>query len=359
MIAKNYREIFETLRDITLAKQERITDFNQGSVISSLYEAIASVVENIYIEGRIGYDDMLKSVPRLIFGFTPKAGNKASAKVVFSRAKPIESRTVIPISTKIASGGYVFITTESGVIEPGATQSNQVSVQAEDIGLDYNVPANTITSLSSVVPLDVVEVTNPVKASGGTNAETDAEIEARFKLYINGLQGGNTYGIKSAALSVEGVRSVSVEEHFPPLNNIYGFTIYVDDGTGGMSKELQTAIEDKMNGDDTSVNPGQRPAGVFCKVLSATPVPVAVDVTCYIYRVDRTKAESEIRLALEEEINGLGIAENVVLTSLILRLRRLGYVKDVKIATPKDNITITKSQIARFESANVILEEMQ
>ena len=358
MIAKNYEEIYNTLKDITIAKQDRITDFNQGSIISCIYEAVASVVESIYLEGRIGYDDMLKSVPQLIFGFKPKEGNRATAKVIFSRSKAIDSRTVIPISTKVASGSYVFVTTESGVIEPGMLKSNQVSVQAEAIGLAYNVPANTITSLSSVVPLDVVEVTNPVKANGGTNKETDAEIEARFKLYINGLQGGNVYGIKSAALAVDGVRSISVEEHFPPLENRYGVTIYVDDGTGGMSKELQLAIEDKMNGDDTSANPGQRPAGVFFRVLSATPVPVTLDVTCYIYRVERAKAESEIRQALEEEINGLGIAEPVVLTSLILRLRRLGYVKDVKINAPSDNITITKSQIARFETATINLEEM-
>lgn len=358
MIARQYDDIYNELKNITIAKQGRITDFNEGSIISSLYEAIASVVERVYLEGRIGYDDMLKAVPRLIFGFTPKGGQRASASVVFSRAKASDIRTVIPVSSKVASGNYIFVTTEVGVIEPGQLQSNNVAVQAETVGLDYNVPANTITTLSSIMPLDVVEVTNPVKAAGGTNAESDAEVEARFKLYINGLQGGNNYGIKSAALSVEGVRSASIEEHFPPIDDIYGFTIYVDDGTGGMSKELQQAIEDKMNGDDTSINPGQRPAGVFCRVLSATPVPVTVEATCYIYRVDRAKADFEIRQAIEEEINGLGIAENVVLTSLVLRLRRLGYVKDVKITTPKDNIDISKSQIARLETAKILLEEM-
>lgn len=356
MKIKKFEEIKNELKNIILSKQNKLTDFNEGSVISSICEAVALVVEQFYIDVRNGYVQALNAIAQNIFGFKRKNGSKATAEVIFSRSKASELETIIPINTVVSSGSYKFTTSAVGVIKAGELESNKVTVQAEEIGQGYNVFENTITSIDSVVPADVISVNNPGKATGGSDEENDVQMQARFKMYINGLQGGNVYGMKSAIMAIDGVRSLSIDEHFPPVDNVYGFTVYIDDGTGGLTTKLKNEVEKVIDGDNTSAYPGHRAAGVIGRVLNATVVPVTLKLKCYTYRIEDAKAIIEIKQALQDEINSLGINENVVLTSLILRLRRLSYVKDVKIEEPVDNVKIGISQIARFESAEIEIE---
>lgn len=99
-------------------------------------------------------------------------GNKAESKVIFTRtndAEVLETETNIPSGTKVkTSTNKVFITTQDAVIEPGYTTSNAVNVIAENFGYDYQVAANTITIIDSVVPDEVISVNNPTEAIGGT-----------------------------------------------------------------------------------------------------------------------------------------------------------------------------------------------
>lgn len=358
MITKNYNEIFKTAKDYVIANQNKITDFNEGSVISTIFESIARLLERFYIDTRNGYSENLNKIPQSIFDFSKKAGTKATAKVVFSRDVANSQTTVIPVGTKVGSGAFIYITTSTGSILPNELNSNQVPVIAENIGLDYNVAANTITSIESLLPSDIKTVNNPAKASGGTNEETQSELLARFKTFINGLQGTNIYGIESKVMALEGVRSVSIDEHFPLEDDIYNATVYVDDGTGGLTPELKQKVEDVINGDGTQVNQGARAAGINIRVLNATAVPISVQCVVSVYRVDNATANFDIRNAIEEEINGLGIHENVVITDLILRLRKLSYVKDCKITLPTDNVEIGINQIARFNDIEITLEQV-
>lgn len=355
MNVQSYEDIYNKEVACMVANQDKITDFNQGSVSASFLESFARVVERLYLDTKTGYTNNLKAAAYTIFNFKRKAGDKASAKVVFSRSAVKDYISTIPIGTKVSSGNFVFITSEPGTIASGEVNSNQVSVQAEKIGIDYNVAANTINSIDTILTSDVVIVNNPLKASGGTDEETETAMLSRFKKYINGLQGTNNYGLLSAVLGLEGVRSAAIDEHFPPMNNIYNMTVYIDDGTGGLTPELKDQIETVINGDDTGLNPGKRAGGINCRVLAATPVTINITGSCTIYRTEHAKAEYEINKAIEEEINSLGVNEDFVLTSLILRLRRISYIKDVVIDLPATNITINKNQIARFGTASITL----
>lgn len=358
MTTENYQEIYDKAKNYIIANQNKITDFNEGSIISTLLESFARILERFYIDTRNGYASNLNAIAQTIFEFEKKQGQKATGKVVFSRANPSSQITVIPTGTKVSSGSFMFVTTQQGSISSNEINSNEIPVQAVDIGLSYNVAANTITSLDSLLPSDIVSVSNPKKCTGGTDTETETEMLARFKQYINGLQGTNVYGLKSRILDLQGVRSVSVDEHFPLIDDIFNATVYVDDGTGGLTPELKLAVEDAINGDDTQVNQGARAAGINIRVLNATAVPVSVNCTVYVYRVETATAMFEIRNAIEEQINGLGINENVTITDLILRLRRLSYVKDCVITTPEENIEIGINQIARFDDIEITLVQV-
>ena len=356
MNTERYPVILERMKNHMISGQNKVTDFNQGSVIMTIFESVASIIAQAYVDTRNGYYNNLRSTAYSVFDFKKKNGKKASVNVKFSRATAGSNSVVILRGTKVSDGNHTFVTTSNVVIDIGRTESPLVSATAEDIGIEYNVEANTLTTIESTVPIDVVEVTNPSRAYGGANEETESEALARFKLYLNGLQGTNYYGIKAGVLAIDGVRSVGVDEHFPPKSGIYNLTVYVDDGTGSLTDSLKETVKTKINGDQTQENPGLRAAGIQVDVQSATNVPINISVTVKTYRVEDSKAIADVKQVLEEEINRLGINENVVWTNIILALRRISYVKDVSdllVNGGNDNVQIGKSQIARFGGAAV------
>lgn len=361
MTTYNYEQLYKIMKEAFIANQDKVTDFNEGSVISSIFEAVARVVERIYVETRVGYNNNLKSIPYSVFDFTQKTGVKATSKGIFKSSKPIEIDTIINSGVRVTSGDLIYETTENAVIKAGETISNEVGLQATEIGSKYNGNVGSITGIQSLVPSYVVEFTNTEKISNGANTETSSEMLSRFKDYINGLQGTSYYGMKSNVLAINGVRSVSVVEHFPP-ENTYNFTIYVDDGTGGLSDELRNEVDKVVNGDGTPQYPGCRAAGVNVRFNAAQPIDIEIKVKCKIYRTEHEVAMYDIENAIKEIINNLTIGEDLLVTSLILVLRKIPYVRDVSSITINDqtgNIQIGESQICRFKSVNIELEDVR
>ena len=361
MNVESYGNILKRMKNHMIAGQTKITDFNKGSMIMTIFESVARPLEQAYVDTRNGYMNNLRAIAYSVFDFEKKTGTNASVNVVFYRGKKGSNAVTILRGTKISDGSYTFITTENAVIQSNQISSNPVAATAEKTGASYNLAANTITTIESVVPGEVVEVNNPSKAYGGSDGENDTQMLARFKTYINGLQGTNYYGLKAGVLAIGGVRSVGIDEHFPPKNNIYNLTVYVDDGTGNLTDSLKETIQKKIDGEQTSENPGLRAAGIQVDVQGATNVPITISVTCKTYRTEDSYAVSEIKQTLEEEINRLGINENVVWTTIILALRKISYVKDVTnlmINGASDNISINVDQIARFEKATVKVESV-
>ena len=356
MNVRKYNEILEEMKNCAAANNSGLTDFNSGSVIMTIFEAVARPVEQAYIDARNGFVNNLNAIPYSIFDFQQKTGQKASVNVVFTRDTASDHATTIPQGTKVSDGSHVFITTENAVIPINQTASNSVGATAEEVGEVYNVDKDTVQTIESNVSNEISGVNNPNSASGGINAETQLQMLQRFKIMINGLQGCNHYGIKSAVLQLESVRSVGIEEHFPPKNNVYNFTIYIDDGTGGLGADLQNHIFELVNGDDTPEKPGLKAAGTNFDVLAADAVPVDVSFTVYVYRVDHEKIKNTLTDKLQNYINGLGIHSSVVLTSVIVMIKQVTGVQDITNLTLNggtENININEHSIARFNSATI------
>lgn len=357
MDTKNFNTILEEMKSNAIASGTGLTDFNDGSIIMTIFESIARPLEQSYIDTRNGYTNNLRAIPYSVFDFKQKPGQRATVNVKFTRNSAMADPSIIPSGTRVSNGTLIFTTTADAVIESGETVSDAVGALAEDVGLKYNVAANTITTIESNVSAEIVSVNNDDSAVGGTDAETQTQMLRRFKYYINGLQGSNRYGIMAGVLGIEGVRSVSIEEHFDSLKSgVYNFTVYVDDGTGSLSTPLRHEIEDLINGNDTEENPGLRAAGINCDVVAATKVDIAIVLTATIYRVEEARVKNDITVKLQEYINGLGIHENVILSSIIVLLKQIPGITDISGLTlngSTDNVIINVMQIARFASANI------
>ena len=344
---RRYDEIMESAKANMIAKQDKLTDFNEGSIIHTILDTVARLVERAYVAIRQGYNELLAMLPYSPFGFERKEGLYASGTVVFSRDSALGTNTVIPKGTVVSGGGYTFITTVAGQIAADEVDSDEISVTASAAGSGSNIAVGVIDSIDSVVPADVVKVTNNDVFTGGTDAETDADFEERFKIYINGLSGTNSYAIRSAALSVNAVRSVSYQNHKPPLNDIYNASVYVDDGSGNASADTLDAVREAIEGDGTEEKPGHLAPGINIRVLAPTCVPVDVSMNVLVSNADIEDAEAEITTVITDYINGKCIGEAVVLSELITKVMALNYVADCSIISPAANVEPSINQICR------------
>ena len=81
-------------------------------------------------------------------------------------------------------------------------------------------------------------------------------------------------------------------------------------------------------------------------------------MTATIYRVEDARVRNDITTKLQEYINGLGIHENVILSSIVVLLKQIPGVTDISGLTlndTTDNIVIGVNEIARFSSVDITI----
>ena len=343
---KKFDDILEDMMLYIIANQEKITDFNEGSVIRSYCEAVGLEVESLYVKAKVGFIESMKLIPYFVFGFAKEGEQYASGAVVFGRTGTTGQIT-IPVGSLVSTAdGVRFETTVIGYILDGNTTSAAISIKAIEAGKSGNVLHDTITIIET--PLDGVEtVNNPNDNSGGNDEETDLQYNTRFQEYVEGLGGSNRAGILSAAKEVESVRSAKIIEHFPPVST-YHFSLYIEDGAGNAPADMISAVELAIIGDDTETNPGERGTGIHARVLA--PTKVLQDVTVEV--VSNNILSDELvkfttKTAIENFINSLELGDDVIVNKLIDVIMGVNGVIDCTITTPASNVSIGDSQIAK------------
>ncbi len=351
---KKFSSIVSDMIAWLIAHQSKLTDFNEGSVIRSLVEAIALEIEQLYIKTRVGYGRELKQVPFYAFQFVRQSGTKASGEIVFTRTGTSGTLT-IPVGSLVATtDGTQYTTTEIGTISPGNTASNSVSITAVKEGREGNVPAATIVTI--ITPLSGIDsVTNAAGTTGGLDEETDTELLKRFQEYIEGLGLSNVSGLIAGAKSVEGVRSASVVEHFPPVANV-NVTVYIDDGAGNASSDLIDDVEFVLIGDGTAANPGYKAAGVNVAVVAPSKVTITVAIELADDgSIDHSTIEFLVKETIQDYINNLWIGEDVIINRIIDFVMEISGITDLILTTPASNTSIGGNQIARIAASDIAI----
>jgi hypothetical protein len=361
MEVKSFDQIYSDMRNYIIAHQDKLTDFNDGGVLASQIEAVAREMEMFYVRGRVGFSSFLRSLPYSVFGFRMKEGVKASTQVVLSRSKPFSYDTPLPAGTIVAAGNLNFLTSEAGAVLSGKTDSDPIPAIAQNVGEKYNISAGTIKTIVSTLPADIVKVNNPTPATGGENAEDWAAYMDRFAEYILGLQRTNNSGILSGLNGDHLIRSMTTDEHFPPLDGIYNMTLYLEDGSGGMTQEALAEARRIIDGDIAAGVGGYRAPGLKIRYLTPGTIPVTTHITVTTDRdianeVDQSVVANEVIDATRKFINGLKIGESFLISNLIVALKRLSSLSNVRILYPVNDIMIQSNQIARYEDCIVTVE---
>ena len=177
----------------------------------------------------------------------------ATGQVRFSRSTLPASPITIAVGTEVkvpdatASVELKYVTTTLGTIPVAGPpyQSNLVSVQAQEVGAEYNVNPNSITAFGAK-PSGVDTVTNPASIVTGAGEETDDSFRSRIKLYLKALSRSTITALEDAAMNVEDVATgktvqwVGVwEDKYDPGNVI----VFIDDGAGTAESVATVAAE--------------------------------------------------------------------------------------------------------------------
>ena len=119
-----------------------------------------------------------------IFGITRQLGTRSVGAAVFSTASPAYQNYDIPLGTQIsASPSQYFNNVAFTTTSPATITSGQSSVNIPIIstlpGSFNNVSPGSITQISSPL-VGVTNVTNTYATTGGTDTETDSQLQQRF-----------------------------------------------------------------------------------------------------------------------------------------------------------------------------------
>lgn len=352
-IVKSFDEIVQDMVSYIVANSPQITDLTPGSVIRSFCEASGLCLEELYVAAYLGFRRYLDNIQETIFGFERKGGVKSTGNVIFSRTGS-SGDAPIPLGTEVkTTSGLSYYTTIAGQIDDGETDSDPIEVEAEAVGVTYNVAQDTIIIMADDID-DVESVNNDNATTGGVDSETDYQYKTRFQAYVEGLAKANIAGLLTGALSVDGITSVSVVELFPPVSNV-NVRLYVDDGSaGGVSAAKIIETQAVIDGDGTDENPGYRAAGVNVVVIAPSVVTQNITMTVTaISGVDTDQMETDINSALTTYVNNLGVGSDIIYNELVASVMSVYGVSDVDITVPSGNVSITSSQVGRLGTVSM------
>ena len=361
MEIKTYDEIYHDVTNYIISHQDKATDFNDGGVLASQVEAFSRELAELYRRTRVGYSTFLRGIPSSVFGFPMKLGERASSIVKFKRGRPFSYDSPIPENSVVAAGNLVYTTVSSGIVASGETLSNEISVIAEKVGEKYNVGAGAINKLVTTLSADIVGVSNDQPATGGVSAESWQDFVARFADFIVGLQRTNNAGFRSGLTKGYAVRSYEEIEHFPPIDDIWNITVYLEDGSGGMPEKGIEQAKAIIDGDGTPRNGGFRAPGINVRYLPPEKIPISLKIKAVTSQdvtneIDESVVIEDVTKKAKEYVNGLKIGKKFVKLDLAMAVRSIPYLDDAEVLLPTANIEIAKNQIARYQDCEVIVE---
>lgn len=271
-----------------------------------------------------------------------KAGTKAAVTLTLTGT----DGTKVPAGTCfLTSDGLEFSTDADAVISSGQAS---VSATAQEVGETYNVEAGTITvQYNSLAGLSAV--TNSKAAQGGTDAESDASLVARYYAALQKkATSGNVNDYEQWALEVDGVGGVKV---IPLMNGAGTVGILI---AGPAKQPVDAAVVSAC----TAHIEDNRPIGASVTVQSAEGLSISVTVTATL---DASTTADTVKSSLSEKLQNYmesivdDYFKNNEFKTYTLLYNRVAYFllgidgvedyTDLKVNGGTENITIAANQV--------------
>lgn len=320
---RNYIQIYDQMEQFLVGSGVGLTNFNVGSRIRALAEAMAIVSGQTHYDFRQG---LIEAIPVSLYdslGFTRNSGLQSSGQIKIGLTEAPLVNTSVPIGITINVNGNEYITTTAGTILAGQNESGNITLQAVASGVVFDLSIGDVDTrdgrgfFSGNNDFDYAY--NVSAISGGTDQESDDDRRSRFITYVNGLTKTTNFGIQAGLLDVPTVRSVYIRELFPSPGWI---TIYVDDGSGTIPPALLTEVTKVVYGvpGDTANFPGYKASGIRVSVEAPVLREFEVEMKIYIdigTLVTPAEIVAVAETAISTYLDSLRLGEDVFITELI------------------------------------------
>ena len=356
---KDFVSIAASIINHAKAVQNKLTDFNVGSVARTMMEAPAVEIEEFYQQM---WNGLQESIPVAVFNsFDFKALDARSATGLI-RLSVTSSASAVTVP-----GGTVFTTDDStrtrfaSVLDttiPAGSTYIDIKVVAATPGFAGNITIGTNFTVSPVVNGFVsAEAINGF--IDGADAETILERKERFVNYVSTLARGTPaalrYGASTAKIYDSGgfvveevIGSTVIEPWLTDNTQTPGLVyLYLYNGTNGASSNLIAEVSKVIDGYyDASGNPvsGWKAAGVKVVVLAATLT--SINVTGTVTAAAGYSSATVIQAvsdAVTSYIANLGIGAKVIQSEIVAAGMNVDGVSNFRVTAPTNDTTIASN----------------
>lgn len=351
---KNFISIAASMVNWMKATQNKVTDFNIGSVGRTLVEAPAAEIDELYQQMFIGLKEAIPVSVYNSFSFdliTEIAATGYIRVTVDSSVTPI----LVPAATTFTGGtnGTSYVSLADVTIAPGDLFAD-VLVVCTLAGTVGNIQAGEAFTLEPAIA-QITSASNQAQFASGIDSESEDDRKSRFNAYVSSLNRGTLsaikYGLTLANLVdvsgnvTERVVSSSIIEPWltDPEQPVSLVNCYVHNGVGSTSGDLVARAQEVIYGyyeaNGVAV-PGWKAAGV--KLIVYPAAEVDVDVTGTLTAVDgfdKPTLVASAQQGIYAYILGRGIGEPVVKSELIALVMEIEGVFDITLTAPAANVT--------------------
>lgn len=355
------RMLQELPHDIDKSEGGHPWNLTRPTAYEAAYMAEFVVVEAIKIlfpKYAENYSDIMDDHAEMR-GMSRKAATHATGEIELTGTQGTEIPAGTSFSTASVNGeaAVEFVTTEDVVI--GSSGKVTAKIKAVLAGTVGNVPAGTIILKANRLS-GIKSVTNLEDITGGTEAESTEELQARIVEY-DATQGvsfvGSEADYKRWSMEVDGIGKVVV---IPPKDDSGLITIVLTDSSGNPANEdLCTAVYNHIMRPDA---PEARLApinGGNLLVIPPETIPVTISV---IVESDGTIANSVIKEAILTELKSYlaeatadGKVRYTKIGSIISGADGVEDYKSLLLNGVVANITITNKQLLTVDENDLVI----
>lgn len=172
---------------------------------------------------------------------------------------------------------------------------------------------------------------------------------------ISGTDAGRRIQLATNTLGEEG----SVEVSGGSANSILAFPSKNTGVDGykyftGLAQRVQWIVDGRD--DDQTNYPGIRAAGVQVEVIEPVTIPVRVDLLVTAREgISVGSITNNIKSSISNYINRLNVGDDVILSELIVAVKKVDGVFDASLRYPPANIPIADNELARISDDNIVI----
>ena len=306
---KKFQDIFNSLVTWVTTDNSKLSDFNVGSALRTLTEAISLQIEELYFNMRQNVEYAISTAIYSAFGFEAVKEQYASTYVTLNFVEPLVNDMIIPtgftVCTALNNTKIVYYRTTANLTVLKGSNSCTVGVVCTEPGIIGNCEVGEICNVVTVNSA-IDSVTNTLRVVNGVDRESVSDMKSRFKEYIKSLGRATRESLEYGIKTVDGVAGVKIDDQYIGFVNAY-----VHDKNGKLSNELLKAITEEV------VN--YRSAGIEVKILPCVRKEINLTSVTLITN-DGVEVESilpEINNLVKNFLNSYVVGKNFYVSDLI------------------------------------------